>query len=151
MNERLEDIASLNVSPDETREILRRLADDEFGGAGMAKVQDLAEVSGVPVETIARIVAQIREESDLAWRQDVEAKIAKQERRLAAISRSEQWRSEQAAKMSIDLWERPRCQPIRFRPIKRRDFKFMLRALTVLTVLVGLIWLILATVYAIGA
>lgn len=50
------------LSAGEVREILDRLGQDEMGGPDVARVRDVAEATGTSVQTIGRILADIRKE-----------------------------------------------------------------------------------------
>lgn len=76
MNEFLDDLADVELSPEETREVLRRLAVEEFGGTANTRIRDIAELSSVGPEAIARIVAELR--GNAGWRNDVDARLRKQ-------------------------------------------------------------------------
>lgn len=73
-NDFLDDLSAKELSAEETRQVLRRLAQDEFAVTDRATVADLAELTGVRTESIGRILAELRGETWAEWRESVDAK-----------------------------------------------------------------------------
>lgn len=76
MNDFLDELASMELSDGETREVLRRLAHDEFQVSARTRLSDISELTGVPVDAIGRMVADIRGEAWSDWRTRIESTLA---------------------------------------------------------------------------
>lgn len=87
MHEFLEEVAKETLSPEELRELLRRLAVTEFGGPEQTHLSDVAEATSTSVETLGRMLAQIRGETLEAWRNRFESTLASHQERLASLER----------------------------------------------------------------
>ncbi len=59
----LEEIATEELTPAEVREVLTRLAVNEFGGDDQATVATVAEVAGTSALVVGRLLAEIRHRS----------------------------------------------------------------------------------------
>lgn len=75
----------MELSEGETREVLLRLAYDEFQSGARTRISDIAELTGVPVDAIGRMVADIRGESWSDWRTRIESTMADHSVRLLSI------------------------------------------------------------------
>lgn len=72
-NDFLDDLSAKELSAEETRQVLRRLVQDEFAVTDRATVADLAELTGVRTESIGRTLAELRGETWAEWRENLEA------------------------------------------------------------------------------
>lgn len=91
MNDFLHELGSMELAPEETREILRRLAVDEFGGADVSRVRDVAEAADTPINTVARILAELRGETLATWKAQIETRLADLEQK-PPVAHDEAWR-----------------------------------------------------------
>lgn len=91
MNDFLDELGAMELAPEETREILRRLAVEEFGGAEAFRVRDVAEVAEAPIQTVARILAELRGETLHAWKAQIETRLAALEHEPPVVH-DEAWR-----------------------------------------------------------
>lgn len=101
MNDFLEELARLEIEPEEVREILRRLAREEFQMSDKATVLDVAEATSSTPETIGRILADIRGKPWAEWKREIELSIQDHARRLQLL---EAERESEAS--DIELYER---------------------------------------------
>lgn len=146
MNDYLSELAQTEVSPEETRQILQRLAFEEFGGSENSRLGEIAEVTGASPEAIGRILADIRGESEDEWRQGIESRLDLHARQIEymrqADSRSRE-RHEDSPIGPRQLGMRPfddlRNYRIRFRKLEARNWSNLSMPLLVLGTIVILI------------
>lgn len=121
MNDRLSELANLELSREETREILRRLAIDEFGGSEHPRVGDIAELAGTPPEVIGRMLADMRGETNAGWKVQVEDVLDRHSKDIERLRQA----AERAAYVSDyevrDRLERERGHKATFRPFTKKE------------------------------
>lgn len=81
------ELGDVEVTADEVRLILRRLAREDFGGTDNARIGDLAEVTETSPEGIARILAEIRGTPWNEWRASVDSELSDKTRKLEDLER----------------------------------------------------------------
>lgn len=105
MNDFLEELARVELTPDEVRAVLRRFAAEEFQTSEKATVLDVSEATGANPEAVMRVLAELRGKPWLEWKREIESSIREHSRRLKAlesISRNAPTRAES----DVELYER---------------------------------------------
>ena len=85
MNDFYEDLARKELSQEELRDMLHRLAREELGGSDLPTVGSVAEATGATQETIGRILADLRGEQWDAWRSQFESTTQEHKQRIEAL------------------------------------------------------------------
>lgn len=80
-----EEVAAEPLQVGELARLLRRLALEEFGGAELPYVRDVAEMAQMSPEAVGRILADLRGESFDAWRARFESRLDQHGQRLASL------------------------------------------------------------------
>lgn len=105
MNDFLEELARVELSPEEVREVLRRFAAEEFQTSNRATVLDVAEATGANPEAVMRVLAELRGKPWLEWKREIESSIREHSRRLKALE-SISRKAPARAESDVELYER---------------------------------------------
>lgn len=105
MNDFYDELAKEELSGDELRQVLQRLAREELGGSDLPTIGSVSEATGANGETIGRILANLRGAEWEAWRTRFESTAREHKQRLEALEA----KPKSAAEMTDDeLYERVR-------------------------------------------